>query len=80
MAIRTVVATIQQDIDMAKEFSQFNEAGRKYMGSGKKSERRTPRRDKQVARGKGFEQHAQRQVASARHAMGRGRVGKQYGK
>jgi len=83
MAIRTVVAMKQQDTDMAKEFSQFNKAGRKYAQMGKsqeKSERREPRRDKQVARGVGFAQKAQSQVDSARHAMGRGRVGKQYGK
>jgi hypothetical protein len=66
---------------MPKEFSQFNEAGRKYAKSKKPADgRRTPRRDKQVARGKGFDQMAQSKIPDVRRAMGRGRTGKQYGK
>ena len=67
---------------MAKEFSQWNEAGKKYAKKKKKKSdgRRTPTRDRQVARGKSFDQMARDQVGSARRAMGRGRVGAQYGK
>ena len=66
---------------MAKEFSDTNKAGRKYaqMGKSSKSEKRTPRRDKQVARGVGFAQHAQKMEKSARQAMGHGRSRKDWG-
>jgi hypothetical protein len=63
---------------MPKEFSDTNKAGRKYARMGKpdkKAEHRTPRRDKQVARGVGFAQHAQKEVARAREDMGRRRWG-----
>ena len=57
------------------EFSQWNEAGRKYAKKPKpKSDgRRQPRRDKQVARGPRFDQMARSQAESARKAMKRGR-------
>lgn len=64
------------------DFSQFSGPGRKYAQAGK--ERRTPRRDRQVARGVGMPSKGRSSepdyVRSARRAMGRGRVGKQYGK
>lgn len=63
-----------------REFSQFEGPGRDYATKKKRSERREPRRDKQVARGVGFAQTAQRKATQARRAMGRGRVGEQYGK
>lgn len=68
---------------MAKEFSQFEGPGRKYAPKKKKKKddgRRTPTRDRQVARGPKFDQMAMRAASDARRAMGRGRVGEQYGK
>ena len=62
---------------MAKEFSQWNEAGRKYAPKKKKdsggNRRVQPSRKKQSARGVGFAQHATKQAESARKAMKRGR-------
>jgi len=60
------------------EFSDTNKAGRAYMAT-KPQERRSPRRDKQVARGKGFDQTARAALNSAREAMGHGRQRKDWG-
>ncbi len=57
-------------------FNQFDQGkGASYAAKPKKKKdgRRTPSRKKQVARGKGFAQHATEQAESARKAMKRGR-------
>lgn len=60
---------------MPKEFSQFEGPGRKYAPK-KDEQRRTPTRNRQVARGKGTPTTEPDIVRSARKAMGRGRYKK----